>query len=240
MVDLTSYMGDPLVNNIKRVLIDDNLKEPPRDYLGASGVADECSRKAWYGLQGFKQKFDADSLMKISDGHTTEEKINGWIKKIPGIELYTHDSSGNQYGFSDLDGKYKGHYDGIIRGIPQSPNTWHIYEVKCVGEKYFKELKKAVDTYGEKDAIKNWREVYYGQAVTYMWYEKLTRHITIVATPGARELMTVRTEANAKYAKALREKARRIIETKEPPQKISNSETYFKCRMCGFRDICHL
>lgn len=237
MTDLTPYLGDPLINAIKRNIVERHEKESPRDYVGASGVAEECSRKVWYGLHGYKQEFTAEVLMAIQDGHDTETKVNEWVRSVPGIELHTHNAQGQQYGFSDLNGKYKGHYDGVILGLPQSPKTWHIYEVKCVGEKYFKELKKAIETYGEKEALKNWRPTYYGQAVTYMWYEKLTRHITVVATPGARELLTVRTNANAAYAKSLRDKAERIINATEPPERIGD-ETYWKCRMCGFRDVC--
>jgi hypothetical protein len=61
-----------------------------------------------------------------------------------------------------------------------------------------------------------------------MYYEKLTRHITIVATPGGRELMTVRTEANNTLAKALRDKAKRILDAEEPPVRIGQRD-YFKC-----------
>lgn len=239
MTDLTQYMGDPLVNAIHRVIENDHANEKPRDYVGASGVSEECSRKVWYGLNGYKQEFPVKALMAIQDGHDTEEKINEWVRRIPGIELYTHNEDGNQYGFSDLQGKYKGHYDGVIRGIPQAPKTWHIYEVKCVGEKYFKELQKIIKEHGEKEALKRWRPTYYGQAVTYMWYEKLTRHITVVSTPGGRELLTVRTNANATYAKSLKEKAERIINATEPPERIGG-EDYWKCRMCGFREVCHV
>ncbi len=238
MSDLTPYIGDPLVAAIDYALLQENQNEKPRNYIGASGISDECSRKIWYSYHGHKQFFPAKSLRAINDGHTTEKTVNKWMRMVPGIELYTHKEDGQQYGFSDLGGKYKGHYDGVVRGLPQAPKTWHIYEVKTVGERYFKELKKCVDTYGEKDALRNWRETYYGQAVTYMWYEKLSRHITVIATPGGRDLMTVRTDSNAKYAKALRDKAERIANATEPPERIGD-KTFFKCKICGHRDICH-
>lgn len=238
MSDISQFMGDPLLNAIDRVIVEQNEKEKPRNYVGASGIGGDCSRKAYYSLHGYKQKFTADTLRKINDGHVTEDTIVKWLKMIPEIELYSQDGNGNQYGYSDIGGKYRGHYDGVIRGIPQSPNTWHIFEVKCVDEKYFKQVEKLKSEHGEENALKMWRPEYYAQAVTYMWYEKLTRHLTIVASAGGRKLLTIRTKQNHKYAKSLKEKAQRIIDSVEPPERIGD-ENYYKCKMCGFREVCH-
>lgn len=238
MGDLSAYMGDPLIAAIDRVLLNKYDAEKPRDYIGASSIGDDCSRKLWYKLQGKKERFDPDAIKKIEDGHTTEAKIVSWLRAVPGIELHTHDEHGEQYGFSDLDGKFKGHYDGVVLGLPQSPKTWHIFEVKCVGDKYFRELKKIVDLIGEKEALQKWRPVYYAQAVLYMWYEKLDRHVTIVATPGGRELMSIRTESNAAYAKALRDKAARIIAAQEPPERVGGKD-FWACKQCSFYGECH-
>lgn len=238
MTDLTQYLGDPLIAALDDVLTKDHMAESPRDYIGASGINSECDRKIWLQYHGFKAVFPPRVLRAIQDGHDTEEKIIKWLEQIPGIQVFHTLPDGGQYGFSDLDGKYKGHYDGIIKGIPQAPNTWHILEVKCVAEKYFKQLQKIIETHGEKNALKEWRPDYYGQAVSYMWYEKLTRHLTIVASAGGRDLLTIRTEQNHKFAKQLRDKAARLLEMKEPPERIGG-ETYFKCRMCSLHGVCH-
>ncbi len=239
MADITKFMGDPLVSLMDKVLIDENENEKPRTYIGASGINGDCDRRIWLSYKGHKSKFKADTLRAINDGHTTEETINNILKKIPSIELHTHDENGNQYGFSDLNGIYKGHYDGVIRGIPQSPNTWHIYEVKCVDQKFYNELKKIIETYGEENALREWRPTYYGQAVTYMWYEKLTRHVTVVSKPGGRgEPLIVRTKQNHTFAKQLRDKAEMLSQMQTPPERIGG-ENYFKCKMCGLYEVCH-
>lgn len=237
MTDLTPYLGDPLLALIDKVLLDDDASQPVRDYIGASGINGDCDRRIWLQYHGHKNVFDAPSLRKINDGHVTEKTIIGWLEKIPGLELYHTKPDGTQYGFSDLGGKYKGHYDGVIRGIPQSPNTWHILEIKTVDAKYMTELKKIIEKYGEENALAEWRPAYYGQAVTYMWYEKLTRHLTIVASAGGRELLTVRTHQNHTFAKQLRDKAERLLSMQTPPERIGDS-TYYKCRMCGLKDVC--
>jgi hypothetical protein len=232
-------MDDPLLVAMDNVLIEENKKDPPRNYIGASGINGDCDRKIWLSYQGYKSVFKPDSLRAIADGHSTEEVINNILKKIPYIELHTHDENGNQYGFSDLGGKYRGHYDGVIRGLPKSPNTWHIYEVKCTNEKSYNQLAKIIETYGEENALKEWNPTYYGQAVTYMWYEKLTRHVTFVSKPGGRgRPLVVRTKQNHTFAKQLRDKAEMLLNMKDAPEKIGG-ENYFKCKMCGFYEVCH-
>lgn len=236
MVDISKYM-DPLMLAIDSAMQSQAASEPQRDYLGASGIGEECSRKIWYGYKGHKQHFDAKTLRRFEDGHNSEERVLKWLRMVPGIELHTHDENGNQYGFSALDGKFKGHYDGVIRGIPQSPRTWHILEVKCVAESSFKQLAKLKEL-SEKAALQQWEMRYYAQAMTYCYQEKISRHLLICVTPGARDIMTVRTNADNDFAKAMEAKAKRIIDATDPPERIGGKD-YFKCKMCGFRDICH-
>lgn len=239
MADISKFLGDPLVAQMNNVLINEQQEEPPRSYIGASGINSQCDRKIWLGYQGHKQSFGADTMRAINDGHNTEAEIVRILRKIEGIQLHTHDNSGKQYGFSMLDGVFKGHYDGVIKGIPQAPKTWHILEVKCVDKTYYNKLKKIIDEHGEYNALKEWRPEYYGQAVCYMYAEKLSRHLTIVSQPGGRkEPLIIRTKQNHRFAKTLVQKAKMISEMENPPPKIGD-QTYYVCRMCGFNSICH-
>ncbi len=229
--------GDPLVRLIDQVILEEHASEPPRHYLGASSIGEECSRKLWYRYNGHKENFDAETLRRFSDGHDTEAKIIRWLERCPGIELYTRGNEGTQIGFSNYDGRFKGHYDGIGRGFPQAPKTWHIVEIKCVGEKAFKELEK-LKAQNEKTAIELWKTEYSDQVQIYMHMEKLTRSIHIVSTPGARNLISVRSEYNKDRAEVLLMKAKRIIDSKVPLEKIGGRD-FWKCKMCSFRKICH-
>ena len=238
MATLESILeGDPLVALIDQVILEEHEREPPRHYLGASSIGDECSRKLWYRYNGHKEKFDAKTLRRFADGHRTEEVILGWLKSCPGIEIFTRGVDGNQIGFSSFGGKFAGHYDAIGRGFPQAPKTWHIVEVKCVNEKAFEELKK-LKSQNEKTAIELWNPEYWSQVQVYMHMEGLKRSIHIVATTGARDLISVRTDYNKEHAEAMLAKAKRIIDAKEPLERIGGP-TFWKCKQCSFRDICH-
>lgn len=238
MVTMPNIWRDPTLIALDNLEIEKNKNQKQRDYLGASSIGDECSRKLWYRFQGYKENFDVDTLRRFNDGHRTEDLIVSWFRELPFIELYTHKEDGVQFGFSDFNGKYKGHYDGVIRGLVQAPKAWHIFEVKCTNEKNFDALQKLLDTKDEKEVLQEWSPEYYAQAVTYMDYEGLDRHYLVCATAGARRLTSIRTNANPEYAASLRTKAGRIIKATTPPERIGGRD-YYKCKWCAFRDMCH-
>lgn len=229
---------DPTLAEIDNILEREHAaNNKRRDYIGASSIGDSCSRKLWYRLnEKDNEVFDAATIRRFNDGHRSEAIIIDLLRKVPGIELHTYNQeTGEQYGF--VDGKFKGHYDGIIHGILEAPLTWHIFEAKCVNEKSFEKLKKLKQE-DEKTALKNWNPVYYGQAVTYMDYEGLTRHYMIVCTPGVRDYISIRTEANPTMAAALRLKAKRISEATEAPERIGGPD-WWECRFCYWHGKCH-
>ncbi len=233
--------GDATLLEIDKVLEAIAAKEPVRNYLGASSIGDSCERKLWYRLHtNHKEKFDAATLRRFNDGHRSEDVMAGLLRSVSGIELYTHKTPDEQYGFEDntLGPKiFSGHYDGIIHGILEAPKTYHIWENKTVNEKKFNELKKLKEI-DEKSALQKWDKVYYAQAIIYMDYEGLPRHYMTVTTPGVRDYVSVRTNADPAYAGALKLKAKRIINATTEPERIGGSD-YYECKWCAFYDICH-
>lgn len=232
--------GDPTLAAIDQILIAKNEAEPKRNYLGASSIGDPCSRKLWYRLHtDYKESFDAPTLRRFNDGHRTEDVMAEHLRLVPGIELYTYKDNGRQYGFKDdtLGPKtFSGHYDGIIRGLIQAPKTWHIWEHKAVNEKKFEKAKQLRND-DEKSALSKWDKVYYAQAVINMYKEGLNRHYMTISTPGMRDYTSFRTEEDPVFAEALINKARRIINAKEPPERIGGPDWY-ECKWCSFYDIC--
>lgn len=231
---------DPTIQAMKVALEEVAAADKPRPYLGMSSIGDECSRKLWYQWRWFDANvFDADTLARFADGHASEDITADRLRKVPGINLVTHLSTGKQIGYSDIGGHFKGHLDGQIEGLLQAPKTKHVWEHKCVNEAKFKKLEKLKEELGEKQALAKWDEIYYAQAVLYMFYADLTRHYLTVTTPGSREITSCRTEANNDYARELIAKAESIICSEEPPQKLSQDPSFYKCKWCNFSDVCH-
>lgn len=231
--------GDPTLDAMKKA-IEAAQSRHKRNYLGASLVGNPCARQIWYEYNGHeKEPFSAETLMNFEDGHRTEDLTAARLRMVPGIELWTHDENGQQYGFSIFEGKFKGHCDGIIRGLVQAPKAVHIWECKASAAKKYGEFQNAKAKWGEKLALKNWNENYFIQAQLYMHFLKIDRHYMTVALAGGRDYESCRTEYEPEKAEWAIDRAAKIINAKEAPPKINEKKDFYLCRWCSFRDTCH-
>jgi hypothetical protein len=241
MVDL-NLPQYPTLQKVDEAMEAEQLKEKRRGYLGMSSIGHACDRKLWNDFRFVKRNvFDAATLRKFEDGHKSEDIMADRLRMVDGIQLHTLNDNGEQFGFQDVKGHFRGHMDGAIKGILEAPRTWHVWEHKACDRVVKNKLEKAVATQGEKDALKHWNETYYAQAVLYMYYSEMKRHYLTVSCSGTRTHISVRTEANKSYAKRLMHRAADIITTDQPPLKVSDDPDYFVCKNfgCTYRDICH-
>ena len=202
-----------------------------RKYIGASSIGDECSLKIWKRFKGHAETYDALSLRRFEDGHDVEARIVSWLRDIPNIELWTHDENGEQFGFSALDGKYQGHYDGIIC----IDGKTYVLEIKA--SKKFSTLVNLKSKHSEEKVLQAWNEDYYAQGMTYCKFANADGHLLICSDAGGRELTTVFTPANNEFSDALLIKAERIANSVTPPNK-NGGKNYWKCKMCPFYGEC--
>ena len=161
------------------------------------------------------------------------------LRMLKYIKLETRDKNDKEYEVSDFSGHVLGHLDGCITGVKAAPKTMHVWEHKSVNPTKFKKLKKLKAEHGEKAALELWDSVYYSQCQLYLGLTSLKRHYLTVTTPGGRDMTTCRTNFDPGAFKALREKARRILEAEEAPPKISKKADYYICKWCNFSELCH-
>lgn len=230
---------DPTLAAIDAALEAQSAAELPRPYFGMSSAGDACARKLWYRwLWTKREAFDAATLKRFADGHAGEAVQAERLRMVKGIKLYTVDpDTGEQFAVGE--GHLRGHLDGVITGLLQAPKTPHVWEHKQVGDKVLDALRKAIAEHGEKDALEHWNATYFVQAQIYMHYMKLTRHYLTVSTPGGRETVSVRTEYQAAKAKAARERALDIIFSPTPPVGVSDDVSFYLCKWCAYRSVCH-
>ena len=212
----------------------------PRGYLGCSALGDPCERKLWYGFRWCTEpRIPAKGLKAIEDGHRGEQLQIIRLRMVEGLTLYTHDpNTRKQFGVEDVAGHVRGHLDGAIRGLLQAPKSWHVWEAKVVNEKKQHKLALLAAEHGEKAALAHWDGVYYAQAVLYMEYTGMTRHYLTVASPGGRETIGVRTNADPAEAAKLRAKASRIVAAPAPLSRVSDNDDYYWCNWCDHRGVC--
>lgn len=214
--------------------------EKTRNYLGMSQIGEPCWRKLFYSFRNAEKRIiTAAGIKVIEDGFTQEKIMAERLRMLPYIELHTEDE-GEQIGFQLLSGHFCGHVDGVIKGLREAPQTWHVWEHKSVNEKKFNDLEKLRSEKGEKNALAEWDEVYFAQAQIYMKELKFERHFLTVTTPGGRQYISIRTEFNPAIADDIIMKAKVIIfENDDIPNMQSEKREYYKCKWCEFQGICH-
>lgn len=242
MANLKNIMTvDPTLLAADRALEELKSKDPRREYLGMSQVGDECDRFLWYSFRyAFTERYDAITLKRFLDGHSSEDVQAERLRMVKGIELETiHPVTKQQFRYTDHDGHFSGHCDGKITGILQAPKKKHIWEAKAVGDKKLAEFRKIKGELGEKDTLKKWNFTYYVQAQLYMHYEGTDRHYLTVSTPGVRDWDSCRTEYDHGFAVKQKARAAQIIKSQEPLTKVSEKPDWWRCKSCPAKAICH-
>lgn len=197
-----------------------------RDYLGASGLGAECARQVWYSHHTPKPVDNAQTLRKFSVGHALEPIVVGWLKNA-GLQIWTHDSEGNQFGF--VDGKIAGHCDLVIKGIPGDEDTPYLGEIKTSNGFYFKQF--------QKDGI-DCNDKYKGQVQIYMHKFKLKKCLFIVLNKDTQELYFEIIKYDEFEAVRLLERGHLLAEMSMPPERHYPSKSWFKCRFCNYNKEC--
>ena len=234
-------IADPTIDAVRAAVEQRAAAEEPRPYLGMSSIGRPCDRELWLSFRWAEPaSFACDTLWRFEDGHRSEDVMAGRLRLVRGVHLRTVDPrTGQQFAFVDLGGHFRGHCDGMVTGLLQAPNVLHVWEGKATDEKKQAELIKLKGSVGEKNALHEWDYTYYAQAVMYMAYAEATRHYLTCASPGARSMVGVRTDANLDLARTLRERAERVITASEPPPKLSENPGWYQCKMCSLYSQCH-
>lgn len=246
-----------ILDDMNKALEKKTNKNPSkRYYLGASGIGDDCMDKLWYQFRhAADTHIDHVSQKRFEDGFHSEDV---YIKRLEdaGYNILT-EKDGRQFGFSDLGGWFRGHRDGKMFGVyipdlGEAKFQFLSSDVVKTGDKTYDDaiwehkssakwtdLNKAIAKYGEENALENWNRIYYCQAQLYMGYDDTKWHILTCASEGSRNESIVLTEFKPEVFKQVREKARIIITSDKPPQKLTENEFDYRCQyMCNAKDTC--
>lgn len=197
-----------------------------RPYLSMSEIGHHCERYLWYS---FRWCFQREELTPrkarlFARGHREEPNLVKILESV-GIRCY---------GFQDecvaVFGHSKGHCDGKCIGVIEAPKTEHLLEFKTMNDKSFKETVK--------DGVKISKPAYFGQSQAYMDKMNLTRTLFVATNKNDDSLYIERLYHDKKIAHALFRRAEEIVLSEIPPQK-KYEPTWYECRWCDARYICH-
>jgi hypothetical protein len=209
-----------------------NAKQEQRGYLGWSQIGETCKRQLWYSFRMAKKPTIEGRIARLFDtGHREEERVISELRSI-GCSVYSLDpSTGTQFGVSSHGGHFKGHLDCVALGLPEAPKTYHLVDVKTIKAKKFDQLLK--------DGMQKMYPKYWSQAHGYMGLQGLERAMFIfVCKDDDRIHCEQFTFDKAQFDKDMA-KALDIINSAEPPDRLSHDPSWWECKFCDYHQMCH-
>lgn len=215
-----------------------NLQER-RPYVGASSVGGSCERAIQFEYAGAPREKDIapETLRKFDFGHMGEELARAWFGDAGFLLTQRSQRTGQLYRFEQLDGRFKGHPDGVFIGGPDIPGVGYpcLWETKSVGAKTYREI--------EKQGLKKARPGYYAQVAIYQAYLDLAEHPAIftVTNLDSGEQLHLLIPFDAEEAQRMTDRAVRIVQSTDAGELLPRpfkDKTHFECRWCSFAERC--
>lgn len=203
-----------------------------RPHLGASLIGRSCERQLYYTFHWVKaSSFEPRMLRLFARGQREEDVFVDLLRKA-GVTVHQVDpTTGRQFSFASFGGHFGGSMDGACVGLPDAPKTWHVVEMKTHGKKSFDVLAR--------DGVRKAKPEHWFQMQCYMKWTGMTRALYMAVCKDDDRLHLERIDFDEAETDKVFAKAERIINAQEPPMRISNDASWFECKWCDYRDICH-
>ena len=221
---------------IERLLDEAMVISPHRGYLGASEIGETCQRRLQYGFTDTPKddgaEFSARLLRIFQRGHDGEARMAEWLRAA-GFVIET-ERDGAQIGFSDCDGRFSGHVDGIIAGGPDGFEYPAIWENKVLGSKGFAQLVR----HGLRKAYPK----YAAQIAVYQAYlDKPAPAIFTALNADSMEIHARLVPFDAALAQECIDRAVTVLSAcdhGEQLQRVTSDPDFFVCKLCPWRVRC--
>lgn len=207
----------------------------PRTHLGASLIGRPCARQLWYTFYWAKYaKHEGRLLRLFNRGHLEEARFIALLRSA-GLTTWhdTDDGTGKKHQFriSGHNGHYGGSLDGIGFGCPDLPmGIYCLLEFKTHSKKSFDKLAKVgVEKAKPEHAI---------QCNQYMGEWKLPFALYAAICKDNDDLHLEILEYDQYLHHSYFDRAGEIINSPEPPPKISESLAWFDCKFCEYKELC--
>ena len=212
--------------NISQLIHDalDSQELEHRAYIGASSIGNQCERAIWYGLHKPESKeIDAKTRLTFEIGHALESLLLNLFRREVVIERPL------PYKCSEYP-LFQGSADAVILDDHLSPIA--LFEIKTAKDSSFNIFKKK--------GLRLWYPEYYDQVQSYMGMSDIHDCYLIAINKDSSELHEEHVSFDAKRYKELVQKAMRIGSAVIEPPRVNGSPSYFKCKLCFYKNICHI
>lgn len=159
-----------------------------------------------------------------------------------------------QWQFQDHFGHFGGASDGKLLAPDSFPALQNLgpglAEFKTHGAKSFAILAGPLESYRKwvtnpeavpfpGKGVLSAKPEHYVQMQTYMHYMKLKWALYVAVCKDTDDLYMEIIYYKPEMAEAYRDRARQIIFSREAPPRITDNPSWFKCKFCDYRELCH-
>jgi hypothetical protein len=203
-----------------------------RGHLGASLIGMKCDRRLWHSYRwSTRPKHSGRILRLFETGSREEARLTANLRRIGVVVEDVDPATGRQWTVRDATGHFGGSMDGIGLGFVEAPKALHVLEYKTHNQKSFSDVVR----HGvEKSKIQH-----YAQMNVYMHLKNIQRAFYIAVNKNTDELYQERIKYNPEYSIKLIDRANYVINSPNPPPRISNDPSWFECKMCNHNSVCY-
>ena len=234
MVDL--FVETSTVAKLYRA-IEDRSDDSPRSHLGASVIGRPCARELWYSFRWSEESDFTGRLLRLfRRGHNEEGPLVEDLRNAGVTVLDADPRTGKQFNFSVLGGHVGGSMDGAGQGFVES-DKWHLLEFKTANDKSFKQIAK--------QGVEKAKPEHFAQMQLYMHWSgnnketRLERAMYIVVNKNDDSIYMERLKYDSSVARNYEERAKSVVDSPEPLERISNDPSWYQCKFCPAANICH-
>lgn len=202
-----------------------------RPHLGGSQIGNECARALWYQFRWADTgRLTGRQLRLFETGDREETRLIENLGAV-GVKVWDRDpETGKQIRFTACDGHFALSLDGVLENLKESSQP-HTFEAKTMNDKNFAALKK--------DGVEKSKPIYYAQCQIGMHMSGLQRCAFIAVCKSTDEIYMERIKCDPAMGLQLLAKAESIIFSDKPPAKLRDDPSFYLCKFCDFRHVCH-
>lgn len=204
--------------------------------LPASIMGWSCTRKIWYTFRWCgKEAFDGRQLRLFQVGNTAEPRFTEFLKAI-GFEVnHVDPATGKQWRIEACNG----HYAGMADGMCKAPERYELSEPLVFLNEFKTNGTGAGYNHVREKGLRVAKPDHYAQMSQYGKHFQLKYGIYLIENKNDSDITIEIVPLDWNLGQQLEEKAQRIINSKTPPNRISEQPVYWECKFCTFNSICH-
>lgn len=231
-------MTHPVLSAINRAL-ESAQDDGWREHLGASVIGRKCDRQVWYSFRWFTRVRHAGKQLRLFNrGAKEEDRFIEWLTAA-GIHVKPLDpATEKQWRISDVGGHFGGSLDG---------KAWNVPGVEQYGLNQLDEIILEFKTHNDKsftklvvEGVKKAKPEHYTQMQCYMHHTGLKLALYLAINKNNDEIHAEFVQYDSNHAVDAIRRAEHIIHSAFPPRRISEDPSWFECRFCDHKAVCHL